>query len=168
MAAHPHGFRFDQHRTVARAGAGDRFARGALDRDNVIPVHDGALDAVSLGAIREIRERNLALDRRRIRPLIIFHDQHERGFLHRRQVQSFVETRRSTVAAIADPGHRHDVLAQVTSRHGDARHHRNQVAQHGGWRNDVPHFQVSEMAGAVFALRGRGCLAPLMCCKDQE
>src|ERR1019366_10395888 len=57
--------------------------------------------------------------------------------------------------AVADPRHRHNLLAEIPSRHGDAGHDRDQVAQHGDRRNYVPRFQVAKMAGAVLAERWR-------------
>ena len=150
VTAHTHGLGLNQHRSVARARVSDRLPRRALDRNRVIAIHDGALDAIGFRPVGEVPQRRLALDRRRVRPLVIFHDQYERGLLHRRQIQSFVE-HAGGGPAVADPRHRHNLLAEVASRHGDPRHDRDQVAQHGNRRDDVPRFQFAEMAGAILA-----------------
>src|SRR5712672_892329 len=60
----------------------------------------------------------------------------------------------SGTAAIADPGHGHDFLAQVATGDGHASHHGNQVAEHGNGRDDVQVIEIAEMAGAVFAFGG--------------
>ena len=97
---------------------------------------------------------HLARDRSGVGPLIIFDDQDERRALRGREAQAFVKCA-GGAAAVADPGERDDILSEIAAGHGDAGHHRNQIAEHGNGRDDVADFQVAEMAGAVFALRRR-------------
>src|ERR1700730_5365701 len=66
-----------------------------------------------------------------------------------------VERTRRT-SAVADPGHRDDILSKVAARDRDARHHGNQIAKHRDGRNDMTHLEIAEVAGTVFAECGRG------------
>ena len=65
-------------------------------------------------------------------------------------------------AAVADPGHGHDFLAEVAAGHGHAGHDRDEIAEHGDGRDDVKIFEVAEVAGAVFAERGRSVLGHVL------
>ena len=119
-----------------------------------MPSVDLAGDAVSDGAVGEILDGHLARNRRRIGPLIVFDDEHKRRALRGREIQAFVKCAGGR-AAIADPSERDDILAEIAAGHRDAGHHRNQISEHRNGRNGVMHFQIAEMAGAVFAERGR-------------
>ena len=124
VAAHAHGFYFDQ----ARAAAGATFIHGIfgglIDGDDIVAIYDGARDAVGCAAISEILNRDLARNRSGVCPLIVFDDEHERSALRRCEAQAFVEGAGGT-AAVADPCERDDVLSEVAARHGDTGHHRD-------------------------------------------
>jgi len=70
------------------------------------------------------------------------------------EIQAFVKGA-GGAAAVADPGHGHDFLAEIAAGHGDAGEHGNEIAEHGDGRNDVEIFEIAEVAGAVLALGGR-------------
>ena len=63
--------------------------------------------------------------------------------------------RAGRAATVANPGQRHDILAQVTAGHRYAGHHRNQITEHRNRRNNVANLQVAKMAGAILALGRR-------------
>ena len=140
VAPHAHGFHFDHARAAPGAAFGNGFAGGLVYGDYVVAVHDRAGDAVGDGAIGEIFEGHLARDGRGIGPLIVFDDQDERRALRGGEIQAFVE-RAGGAAAVADPGHGDDVLAEIAPGHGYAGHHRDQIAEHGDGRDDVATFR---------------------------
>ena len=147
-------FYFDEDRAFTIAGSVDRFFGGPVHRDYIVAVHHVTGDSIGLGAIGQIFQRHLPLHRRRIGPLIIFQHQHKGSFLHGGKIQAFMKDA-GGAAAIADPSHRHNFLAEITASDGHTGHHRNQIAQHGNGRDDVQIFQIAEVAGAVLALGGR-------------
>ena len=51
-----------------------------------------------------------------------------------RQSQALMK-RAGRAATVANPGQRHDILAQVTAGHRYAGHHRNQITEHRNRRN---------------------------------
>ncbi len=155
MSGHAHGFGFDQHGAFAPARLFDRFARRAPDSHDVIAIHYVAGDPVSTGSVGKVAQGSLPADRSGVSPLIILDNQDEWRALHGGQVHAFVKRTRGR-AAVADPGHGHDFLAQVAAAHGHSGHHRDQIAQHGDGRNDMPALQIAEVARAVLALGGRG------------
>ena len=112
------------------------------------------MDAVGFGAVGQIFDRDLAAHGRGVGPQIIFEDEDERGFLRSGEIQAFVKNA-GGAAAIADPGHGDDFLAEIAAGHGHAGHDRDEIAEHGDGRDDVQSFEIAEMAGAVFALGGR-------------
>ena len=124
VPAHAHRFRFDQNWAFARSRAIYRFFCGGVHRHHVVAVHDVTRNSVRLGAIRQILYRHLPFHRRGIRPLIIFQDQNEWRLLRRREIQPFVKNSRRA-SPITDPRHGHNLLAQITARHGHPGHHRN-------------------------------------------
>ena len=145
----------------AVARAFDGFFRGGVNVGNVVAVDDVAVDAVSLRAVGEIFDGNLAAHRSRIRPAVIFENENERRFLRRGEIQSFVE-HAGRAAAVADPRHRHNFLSEISAGHRDAGHHRDQIAEHRNRRNDVQVFEVAEVARAIFTERRRSVLRHML------
>src|SRR2546427_9321091 len=133
VALHAHGLGFDENGALARAASLDSFFRDLVNRYDVIAVNDVAGDAVSLGAVGQVLGRHLAPYRRRVGPLVVLDDADQGSLLHRRQVDALMK-RSGGGAAVADPRHRDNLLAQVAAGHGDAGHYRDQVAQHGDGR----------------------------------
>jgi hypothetical protein len=161
VAAPAEGFRFDQYRAPACACAFDGFLGGSVDGYNVVAIDDVAGDAVGFGAIGKIFDGDLAAHWRGVGPKIIFKDHNERRFLRSREIQAFVENA-GGAAAVADPGHGDDFLAQIAAGHGDAGHNRNEIAEHGDGRDDVEISEVAEMTRAVFALGRRSVLGHML------
>ena len=161
VALHAHGLGFDENGALARTASLDSFFRDLVNRYDVIAVNDVAGDAVSLGAVGQVLGRHLAPYRRRVGPLVVLDDADQGSLLHRRQVDALMK-RSGGGAAVADPRHRDNLLAQVAAGHGDAGHYGDQVAQHGDGRDHVPYLQVAEVAGAVFAQGWRGVLGHVL------
>ena len=161
VAAAAEGFGFDEDGAFAGAGAFDGFLGRGVNGDNVVAIDDVAGDAVGFGAIGKIFERHLAAHGRGIRPKIIFENEDERGFLGGGEIQAFMENA-GGAAAIADPGHGDDFLAEVAAGHGNAGHDGNEIAEHGDGRDDVEIIEIAEMAGAVFAFGGRSVLGHVL------
>jgi len=161
VATAAESFGFDKDGPFAGTGAFDRLFGSGVHRDDIVAIDDVARDAIGFGAVSEIFEGHLAAHRRGIGPQIIFEDQHERGFLRRGQIQAFMENASGT-AAVTDPGHSDDFLADVASGHGDSGHHRDEIAKHGDGGDNVEIFEVAEMTGAIFAFGGRSVLSHVL------
>src|SRR6202044_3686183 len=110
VAAHAHGFYFDDARAAAGATFVYRFFRGLIDGDHVVAVNDDAGDAVGCAAVGEILDRDLTRNGGGVGPLIIFYDQEEGSALWGGQAQTFVKCAGGG-AAVADPGERDNVLS---------------------------------------------------------
>src|SRR6266403_835550 len=154
VAHAPKSLGFDQNRPFPSPRPLHRLLRCGIHRDHIIAVNNVALDPIRLRTVREILERHLLAHRCRIRPQIILKNQNKRRLLHGRKIQPFVKHSRRA-AAVANPRHGHDLLAQITSRHRHTGHHRNQIPQHRNRRNDVQIVQIPEVAGAILALGRR-------------
>src|ERR1700719_508688 len=155
VAQHAHRLCLDQHWAIALTRPPHCLTRDPQYRNQIIAIHRVAGDPVRTGAIGKITQGHLPVDRRGIRPLIILEDNDKRCALHRRQIHTLMKSP-SGCAAIADPGHGHDLLSQIASRHGYAGHYRDEIAQHGNRRDHVARLQIAKMASAVLALCRRG------------
>src|SRR5277367_6305808 len=124
MAAHAHGFHFDEARAAADATFVYGFFRGLIDGDDIVAVHDDAGDAVCCAPVGEILYGHLARNGRGVGPLIILDDQDKRSALRGGEAQAFVECAGGG-AAVADPCERDDVLSEVAAGHSDAGHYRD-------------------------------------------
>src|SRR5215469_11131255 len=129
-------FGFDQYRAFTRASALYGFLRGGVDGHDIVPVDNVAGNAIRLGAVGEIFERDLATHGSGVSPKIIFENKNERGFLRRGEIQAFVKNS-SRTTSITNPGHGDDFLADIAAGHGHASHNRNEIAEHGDGRDNV-------------------------------
>ena len=154
MAAAAERFRFDENRAFTGAGSIHGLFGGGIDGYGVIAIDDVAVDAIGFGAVRQIFDRDLAAHGSGVGPEIIFEDEDEGSFLRSGEIESFVKNA-CGAAAITNPGHGHNFLAEITPGHGNASHDRDEIAKHRDGRDDVQSFEIPEMASAVFALGGR-------------
>ena len=87
VAFHAHGLHFDQHGAASGAALLHRVLGGVVNGHHIVAVGDHAANAVGVGAVGKIAQRNLLGHRRRVSPLIVFERPDQRRLLRRGQIQ---------------------------------------------------------------------------------
>src|SRR5438445_1153347 len=109
VEAHPIGDGFNEGRPAAAPRPRDRFGGDVKDGHDVVPVHLGALQAVSGRAQGEAAGRRLDPSRGRDGPLVVLEEENDRRLHDSRQVQRLVEIALRG-AAVPDVRDHHRVL----------------------------------------------------------
>ena len=102
MPLHAEREALDQGRSAAGASLLDRALRLAVHGEDVGAVDDDALEAVGGGAIGDVLDRVAEVRRRRIRPLVVVADVHDRQAPDAREVHALVRVA-SRGRAFAEP-----------------------------------------------------------------
>ena len=151
VALHAERQALDQRRPAALARLLDRALRLAVDGEHVGAVDDHALEAVGLRAVGEVLDGVLEVRRRRVRPLVVVADEHDREAPHAGEVHPLVRVA-ARGRALAEPADRDALLLADPERERAAdgdREHRRQVADH----RDQAEPRVGHVHVAVPALR---------------
>ena len=131
VAVHAHGDGLDQRRAVARQRPLARLAGGLEHRLGVVAVDRLAGEAVGGGALDGI-DGELLVGRRRVRVLVVLEHEDHRQPLDAGPVHGLVEVA-ARGGAVAEPGHRHALLAAHLEGHrqpGGDEHHVGQHRDH--------------------------------------
>ena len=147
----------EERRALAAARAGNELAGGLVHLAHVEAVHAHTGDAVSLGALADVLDRELALDWQALGVLVDLADVHDRQLPERREVRGLVEpalVRR----AVAEERDRDLIGAELLGREGGARRDRD-PATHDAVRAEIALRRVGDVhrSAATTAVSG---LAP--------
>ena len=132
VALHAQRHALDQRRAAAVARLLDRALGLAVDGEHVGAVDDDALEAVGLGAVGDVLGRVLEVRRRRVGPLVVVADEHDREAADAGEVHALVRVA-ARGGALAEPAERDAALLADAERERAAdrdRQHRRQVADH--------------------------------------
>ena len=132
VALHPQGQALEQRRAAALARLLDGALGLAVDGEHVVAVDDHALEAVGLGAVGDVLGRVLEVGRRRVGPLVVVADEHDRELADAGEVHRLVRVAAGR-GAFAEPADRDAVLLADPEGERAAdrdRQHRRQVADH--------------------------------------
>ncbi len=146
VAVHAHRHRLDQRRPLAGQRPLARGARRLEHRLDVVAV-DGHPDEPVGGGPLDRVDRELLVQRRRIRVLVVLQDEHHRQLLHAGPVHRLVEVA-ARGRAVAEPGHRAAALAAQLERHRHAGGDQHHVGQHRD-HPDAAELAVAEVDVAV-------------------
>src|SRR6516225_6686809 len=129
MAGHPERFAFDERRSMAGASAFDRPGRGVPNSQDIVPVNDLSRHSVSVGAVRDVFDRHLALQWRGVGVLVVIADKNNRDPENGSHVDAFmpVPAARGAVAEITKS---HTILASHFEGESDSRRYRYIVSKH--------------------------------------
>ena len=150
VAVHAHRHGLDQRRALAgeRALAGD--ADGLEHRLGIVAVGAHAREAVGGGALDRV-DRELLVERRRVRVLVVLEDEDHRQLLHAGPVHRLVEVT-ARGRAVAEPGDRAARLAAQLERHRHAGRDQHHVGEH----RDHPDAALRAVAEVHVAVAAAG------------